>query len=145
MSEQDKNGAPKYFMIVSGIALLWNLMGVMAYVMQMTMTQDALAAMSEAERMLYSNQPAWATAAFAIAVNGGALGCLLLLLKKSLAVLVLIVSLLGVAIQMFYNFFIADTMAVYGPGSIIMPIAVLMFSVFLIWFSMDARNKGWLG
>jgi hypothetical protein len=44
---------------------------------------DALAAYSEAALAFVEDRPAWATVAFALAVSGGALGCLMLLLWYS--------------------------------------------------------------
>ncbi|VAW11040.1 hypothetical protein MNBD_BACTEROID03-2112 [hydrothermal vent metagenome] len=90
---------PIWFWIVSVLALLWNLLGVMAYLAQVNMTDETLAALPEAERALYENQPIWATMAFAIAVWGGALGSLALLLRKRWARAVLLISLIGIIVQ----------------------------------------------
>lgn len=144
MSEVSSNKPPRSFLVVAGVGLVWNLLGVAAYVGQVTMDPGALSALPEAERMLFENVPSWATAAFAIAVNGGALGCLLLLLRKALATPVLIASLLGVLVQMYHSFFIANSIEVYGPGGMIMPISVLIIAVYLVWYSMDATKKGWI-
>ena len=84
MSDTKQNKAPVWFMIVAAVLLVWNAMGVMAYIQQVTMGPEALAALSGAQRQVLENTPAWATAAFAVAVHGGVLGCLLLLLKKNL-------------------------------------------------------------
>lgn len=144
MSEESSNNPPRSFYLISGFALIWNLFGVMAYVGQVTMTEEALSALPEAQRLLFESTPSWATAAFAIAVNAGALGCLLLLLRKALATPVLIASLAGVIVQMFHSFFIANSMEVYGPGGMIMPIGVVAVSVYLVWYSMDTKKKGWI-
>ncbi len=135
---------PVWFWIIAGVALVWNAMGVMAFVMQVTMSPEALAAMPEAERALYETFPVWALLAFAAAVFGGAIGSLLLLLRKALAYPVFVISLAGIIIQMIYNFFIAETMDVYGPGSTIMPIMVLVIGAFLVWFSKSSKQKGWV-
>ncbi len=144
MSQESIGVMPKSFYWIAGVALIWNLLGVGAYVSQVTMSPDALNALPEAERALYENVPAWATAAFAIAVNGGALGCLLLLLKKAIATPVLIASLAGVIVQMYHSFFIANSIEVYGPGGMVMPISIVIIGVYLVWFSMNAKNKGWI-
>lgn len=135
----------KGFWIVSGLLLAWNLLGVMAYVQEATMSAEALGAMSEAQRALLRTRPAWATAAFAVAVFGGAAGCLLLLLRSRLAVPVLALSFVGVVVQMVHAFFIADSYAVYGPGGLAMPAMVLVLSIFLVWYARRARKRGWLG
>ena len=70
---------PKWFWIVSSILLVWNLMGVMAFFQQMAVTAEQIAAMPEAEQLLYNSIPIWATIAFAFAVFGGTLGCVGLL------------------------------------------------------------------
>jgi hypothetical protein len=77
---------PVWFTIVAVLALIWNAFGVMAYIMQVTMTPEALATLPVAEQALYTNLPAWYTGAFAIAVFGGALASLALVLKKELLI-----------------------------------------------------------
>ena len=133
-----------WFWIVSALALVWNLMGVMAYLVQVTMSPEAMAALPENQRLLYQSTPSWATGAFAIAVWGGTLGCILLLLRKKLASLLLIVSLLGVLVQLYHSFFISNSFAVFGPGGMIMPGMVVVFGIFLIWFSRKAASNQWL-
>ena len=134
---------PVWFWVVSVVALIWNLMGVMAYLGQAFMTEEALAALSEAERTMYETQPAWATAAFAIAVWGGLVGCIALLLRKKWAHPVLLVSLIGIIVQMTHAFFISSNFDVYGPGAMIMPIMVIIIGVALVFFARMAINRGW--
>lgn len=141
---ESTNKPATWFWIVSAIALLWNLMGVMAYIAQVTMSPEALQALPENERALYESAPAWATGAFAIAVWGGALGSVLLLLRRKLATSVLIVSFIGIIVQMVHSFGIANSIEVYGPGGMIMPIMVLVIGAGLIWFSRKASTNGWL-
>jgi uncharacterized membrane protein len=143
MSEETKSISPKWFMIVSAILLIWNLLGVMAYVMQVTMSPETLAALPEAQRQLYETTPVWATAAFAIAVNGGALGCALLLLKRNLAGLFLQLSLAGVVVQMFHAFFMSKSFEVFGPGGLIMPIMVIVIAISLVILAAKAKAKRW--
>ena len=83
MTSSNKPGI--IFWIIAVIALIWNLMGVMAYRAQAYMTDEAKALLPEAEQAMYSDIPAWATAAFAFAVFGGFLGSLALLLRKKWA------------------------------------------------------------
>ena len=142
-TEQDAP-IPRSFMLISAGALVWNLLGVAAYISQVTMSETALAALPEGERLLYETIPVWATSAFAVAVNGSALGCILLLFKKSWAYPVLFVSLLGVLVQMVHSIFIANSFEVYGPGGMVMPVMVLLVSAYLVWFSRNAWQHGWI-
>ncbi len=145
MTAQNLAAAPRSFWIISGLFLVWNLMGVMAFVMQVTMSDEALAALPEAQRDLYLNTPGWANAAFAVAVFGGTLGCILLLLRKSWAVPVLILSLAGVAVQTFHAFFLSPALDVLGAGGLVMPILVTAGAIFLIWYARRARGRDWIG
>jgi hypothetical protein len=135
---------PTWFWIISIIAFIWNLMGVIAYITQVTMSLEAMEALPEAQRTLYENTPAWATGAFAIAVWGGALGCLLLILRKALATPVLLLSLVGIMVQMYHAFFISNSIEVFGPGGMIMPIMVVLIALFLVLFSRSAKSKNWI-
>jgi len=132
------------YWIIAIIALIWNAMGVMAYIGQAYMTDDAKALLPEAQRELYENVPAWATAAFAIAVFGGLIGSLALIMKKKWAIPVFLLSLLGVLVQMVYNFFLSNNMDVYGPVGYIMPIMVIVIAIFLYMYSKKAKTNGWL-
>lgn len=139
-----ENKIPLWFWILVSVFLIWNLMGVMAFFQHMSIAPEQIAAMPEAERNLYETNPLWAKIAFAFAVFGGALGCLLMLLKRKIASAVLLLSLVGVVVQMFHSFFIANSMEVYGPGSVVMPIMVVLIAIFLVWFSRWSTTKGWL-
>lgn len=138
------NQLPKSFYWIAGLALLWNVFGIMTYIGQVTMSTDALAALPDAQRAFYESQPSWVTSAYAIAVNAGALGCLLLLLRKSWAVPVFMVSLLCVLTQFGYNYFVADAISIFGKVSLAIPISIIIVGAYLIKYSMDAKNKGWL-
>ncbi len=145
MAAQHLATVPRSFWILSGLFLVWNLMGVMAFLMQVTMSDEALAVLPEAQRDLYLGTPAWANAAFAVAVFGGTLGCIFLLLRKSWAVPVLILSLAGVAVQMFHAFFLSPALEVLGAGGLVMPVLVTAGALFLIWYARRARSRNWIG
>lgn len=142
--EATTNKPATWFWVISAMALVWNLLGVMAYIEQVTMSAEALQAMPENERALYESAPAWATSAFAVAVWAGALGSVLLLIRKKWAIPVLIVSFVGIVVQMVHSFGIANSIEVYGPGGMVMPVMVLIIGAALIWFSRKANEKGWM-
>ena len=143
MSEEPITKVPKWFMIVAAILLVWNLLGVMAYIMQVMMSPETLAALPQEQRQLYENTPAWATAAFAVAVNFGALGCVLLLLRKNLAGLFLQLSLAGVLVQMFHAFFLSKSFEVFGPGELVMPVMVIVIAIYLVLLAAKAKTNRW--
>lgn len=132
------------YWFVAILMLAWNLMGVMAYIAQATMTPEALAALPPAERAAYAAIPGWVTVAYAFAVFGGVAGCLLLLVRSRWAPLVLLLSLLGVLAQMSYVVLIAKAYVAYGPRALIMPALVIAGASFLLWFAGRATRRGWL-
>jgi hypothetical protein len=145
MSEQQNtNSIPTWFWVISAIALIWNIMGIGAFIQQMSLTPEGLAAMSEAQQELYTSTPSWVNWAFALSVFGGAFGCLLLILKKASAKYLLILSFIGVMIQMGYVFLISKAIEGFGPGGAIMPVMIIIIAAALIWLSIAAKNKGWI-
>ena len=130
------------FWIIGVLALLWNLIGVASYIMNVTMSEEALAAMPEAEQALYTSVPTLVTSAFAIAVFAGLLGCVLLLMRKSLAYPVFLLSLVAIVIQAGYNLFISSALEVLGATAAILPILIVTVAAYLVWFSSNAKKKG---
>ncbi len=130
---------PAWFWVIGIIALLWNLMGVSAYI------ADAynLIELSPEEEAFNANKPVWFTAAYAIGVFGGALGSIALLFRKKWAVQLFLISLIGVLITHAYSFFFQDDMAITG-GLMVIPILVVIISGLLYWYSKGAREKAWL-
>ena len=143
MNDKTVGGVHWSFWVIGTVLLIWNVMGVINFFMQMN--AGALAAMSEAQRAIIEGRPAWATGAFAIAVFGGALGCFLLLLRKSAATYLFIASLLGMIVHMIPYLGMAGSTINFGPVEISMFILMpLVVAAFLIWYSKQAESKGWL-
>jgi hypothetical protein len=130
------------FWIIGIVALIWNLMGVFAYLQNAYMSAEDFAALPTEQQALLENVPAWVTGAFAIAVFGGALACILLLMRKKLATIIFLVSLIGIIVQMSYNVFMSKALEVYGPGGMVMPVMVLVVGIFLWQYSKKQESKG---
>ncbi len=135
---------PVWFWVVSVIALLWNLMGVSAYLADAYTSVEQLEQMSQEIRELYEGRPAWATAGFAIAVFAGAIGSIALLLRKKWARPLLILSVLGSIVLNIHTFFLSNALEVMGANIVIMPIVVIVFGIYLIFFAKKGIQKGWL-
>lgn len=138
------NTPPKSFYWTAGAALVWNLIGVFAYIDQVTMSNETLAVLPDAQRAFFESQPSWVTGAFALAVNAGAIGCLLLLLRRAWALPVFVVSLACALVQTGYNYFVASALNIFGNTSLILPIAVIIVGAYLIKYSNDAVGKNWI-
>jgi len=135
---------PAWFWIVAVLMLLWNGVGAMAYIGEAMLPAEALQALPEGQRILILGRPAWATAAYAVAVFGGVAGCLLLMIRRRPAVAVLTLSLLGVLVQMGHAFLLADAFRLVGAAGTALPALVVAGALFLVRFARHARAKGWL-
>jgi len=132
---------PKWYWGVSTTGLLWNLLGVAAFVVQLTMD---LSTLPDAQREFYESVPGWATAAFAVAVFGGVLGCVALLLRKSWASIMLAVCVIGIIVQAGHSIILGNGIEVFGPQGLAMPLITLGIAIALVLFARFAGRKGWL-
>ncbi len=143
MNDKNNNagGVHWSFWAIGAVTLIYNVAGIVNFFTQMN--ADTVAAMPESYRAIIEGRPAWATGAFAIAVFGGALGCLLLLLRKSAAYYVFIASLLGAIVTMIHTLMAGSD---FGPVEFLIGnLAQLAVTAFLIWYSNWAGRKGWIG
>ena len=125
------------FWVIGLVGLIFNLMGCMNYISQMN--AENVASMPEVYRTVVELRPAWGTGAFAIAVFGGSLGCILLLLRKSVAFYALIVALAGAIAAQIPFLGLADLPIAAWVGWL----SQVLVSAFLIWYSRVATSRGW--
>ncbi|MCR9265880.1 MAG: hypothetical protein NXH86_17130 [Flavobacteriaceae bacterium] len=135
---------PIWFWVVSSIALLWNLSGVFNYLNQAFNQQAILESINQAQREVFEGIPAWATAAFALAVFSGTIGSIGLLLRKKWAKPLFIISLIMAVAQFIHWLFVSNAVEAFGPSTYTMPIIVVIIGLYLIFFSKIGTQKGWL-
>lgn len=136
-----KSKPPIWFWVISILALLWNGAGVMAYLGRAFMTEDLIAKLPKEQQAEFLMEfPAWYTAAFALAVFGGTLGCIALLIRTKWALPFFIISAFAAITQHIYLFInIEMTLA-----QLIMPIMVIVVCLLLIRFTKQAISKFWI-
>ena len=84
--------------------------------------------------------PTWLVAFWVLAVWGGVLGAVLVLLRKSFAVSVLLVSLLAMSVTAIHNFFSAN--GLYATGGTGLAFVLLIFVVALgLWLYARAMGE----
>ena len=135
---------PRWFKVVAVVALLWNLLGCMAFAMDLRLTPEDVAALPEAQQALYAARPGWAVVATGIAVIGGALGCLGLLLGRKWAFVLLVLSLAGILVQDYGLFVLADGASLAGPAAMIMQAIVLAVGIGLALLGRKGIARRWL-
>ena len=82
---QNSNKPAAFFWVVGVLAVTWNALGVIAYLSQKLMTNEMKVMIPADQLEIMEKTPAWATAAFAVAVWFGLLGCIVLLMRKKIA------------------------------------------------------------
>jgi hypothetical protein len=131
------------FWLISAVALLWNVGGAINYLMQTN--PEFIATLPETHRAIIDGRPLWATGGFAIGVFGGALGCILLLFKKSISLYVFIASLIGVIVTMIHTINVANTKIGFSTIEIFMMILLpIVVAATLIVYTKWAIGKGWI-
>ena len=132
------------FWVISGLALVWNLIGVINYLGQVLMTDEILKSLPKEQQLIYQDVPSWVTAAFAVAVFFGTLGAIFLLLKKKVSSTFFILSFVGIIVQMTYGLLISENTDSYGPLGLLMPLMIIVVGAYLIWYSKKAGENRWL-
>jgi hypothetical protein len=129
--------APAWLRIVAALGLLWNLYGIYMYLMTVGVVAGADAAAAGA-------MPAWVTGAFAIAVFGGALGCIGLLMLKRWSKLLLLLSLLAVLAMDLWMFVLSGMGGTIPAAEMAVTACVVLVAILLAWLAYSADKKGWL-
>jgi hypothetical protein len=132
----------KWFTPVAILALLWNLLGASAYLVDVTMSPEAVAKLGEAERAMYASRPAWFVVAYASAVWLGVAGSLGLLLRKRWATPLFLLSLLGLIAQDLALFSRPEVRA--DLTVILLQGLVLVIAVSLLLLARKAEREGWI-
>ena len=132
MNTASKKPTTRYW-IIAILALLWNTLGVIAYLGQAYMTDETLAALPESNQLYYSNLPAWVTAAFAIAVFGGFLGSIGLLWRKKWAYFLFVLSFVAIVVQQIHSLSIQDYIEISG-AQVVLPAITLATAIYLVFF-----------
>lgn len=144
MNTEIKKVAPKWFWIVSVIALIWYLMDTTAFFMRTIGLENMLAGMPEQQRSLYLSMPLWVNVVFAAEAFGGLLGSVGLLLKKSWALVLYTISIAGVIAQTTYVYFMSDSIKIMGTAAIVMPLMAILIGAGMIILTRLAEAKHWV-
>ncbi len=141
------NGKPTTaYWIIGGTLLAWNLIGLFFYYQQSILTPEVMAdaGLTPEQIAHIVNTPAWGHSGYAIAVNAGVLGAILLLLRKAWALPLFVLSLIGALVQDLDAMVLRDGVQAWGGSALVLPIIVLVICAFEIWYSSRAKAKGWL-
>lgn len=134
---------PLWFWVVAVLALLWNAMGSMNFMAQLS--PAAVAEFPESHRAVIEGRPIWATAGFGVAVFGATIGSVLMLLRKKLAAPFFWASLVGTILTLAHALPIQIPREDYSPiEAVFTGVLPIFVAGLLIWLARSATEKGWL-
>jgi len=136
--------APAWFWIVAVAALLFELIGCFFFVVEVRMSKADIAALPLDQRAMLEARPDWFYVAFALAVGTGLIGSIGLLLRKSWAAAILLVSLVFAVLQ-FSSILIVPEMRNVTPSDALAVPIVTIICCYSIWqLAKLAKQRHWL-
>jgi ribose/xylose/arabinose/galactoside ABC-type transport system permease subunit len=134
---------PRHLWAIGIIALLWNCIGAFDYLMTQTRNAAYMSAFPPEQLAWFYGLPAWVVAAWAIAVWGGVLGSILLLLRRRLAVPVFLASLVAMVVTTFQNWVLANAAEVFPDTfSRVFSVVIFVITVALYFYARAMRERG---
>ena len=116
--------APKWFKVVVVLALLWNLMGILNFIMQINLSDEAIAAFPSAERTTHEQHPPMVYYRFWYRRIWRYIGLSGTFNAQRWSFFPLLFSLIAVMAQMTYWIYFTEAVAVYGNEAYGMPLVV---------------------
>ena len=123
------------------ILLVWNLLGVSLFVMDLLVD---LTTLNDAELEFRSRFPLWIKMFNAAAVTLGLLGSIGLVFRKAWSKSVLVMSLISVIIQMYHSFFVANSLDYLGNSEVILSCIIFAGAHILVWIANFIKIKNGL-
>lgn len=136
--------APKWYMRVAIAALIWNLLGCVAYLAGVSVKPEDIAKLGQVEQAVYAARTWWAVSGTAIGVWGGAAGSLGLIMRKRWAMPLLIASLIGIIVQDVGLFLLSGVGSRVGAGVMGLQGTVLVIAVALVFLGRKAVRETWI-
>jgi len=128
--------------VVGIVALLWNSIGALDYVMTQTKNESYMGQFTPEQLDYFYGFPSWVVACWAIAVWGAVLGSVLLLLRKRLAEPVFLVALVAMVATTIHNFLLSDGMQVMGSGAVAFSAVIFVVAVGLYLYARNLVRRG---
>ncbi len=143
MQPSKRGKAPAHLWVVGVLGLLWSAGGALDYVMTQTRNESYMSAFTPDQLTFFYGLGTWVIAAWAIAVWGGVVGAVLLLLRKAIAVWVLLASLVAMLITTFQNYVLSNGMEVVGDTfNLIFTAVIFVISLGLYLYARAMQRRG---
>lgn len=149
MSEAQETTTPRrpwHLWLIGIIGGLWSSIGVLSFMLTQMNVEAVMSRFPPQQRAYFESFPWWAVAFWAIGVFGGVIGCLLLLLKNSLAFPVLLASVMGAIVCNLGGLFLLGGMEVMRETADVgLTLFPVLFAAFLAYYARAMSKKGVLG
>jgi len=134
---------PMHLWVTGVLGLIWNSIGALDYVMTQTRNESYMSAFSPEQLAFFYSLPSWTVATWAIAVWGGVLGTIFLLLRKGVAVWIFLASLICMLVTTFQNYVLSNGMEIMGDTfSLIFTALIFLIALGLFLYSRAMLKKG---
>ncbi len=133
---------PWHLWLVGILGLLWNAVGALDFTMTQSRNDAYMGQFTPEQIASLYGFPMWLVAFWGLAVWGGVLGALLLLLRRSLSVPVLLVSLVAMSVTAIHSaFFTGGLYATSGtgPGFVVL---IFLVALGLLLYAQAMRQRG---
>ena len=122
---------------------LWSAIGVLSFMLTQMNVDADMREFPPEQRAYFASFPLWAIAVWAIGVFGGVIGCVLLLLRKRLAVPVLIASAIGAIVSNLGGLLLLGGLEVMrATGGLGFTAVPIVFGVLLVAYAQAMSRRG---
>ncbi len=135
---------PRHLWVIGVVSLLWNAIGVLDFSMTQTRNEAYMAGFTPEQLDYFYGFPLWVVVAWGVATWGSLAGSMALLLRKSRAGVLFVLSFIGMLVTTLYNFVLTNGMEIMGAGagSLAFSATIVGVGVLLIVYSRAMRRSG---
>jgi len=141
MSVESKK-TPVWFWILAVIGLIWFAMGPFDYIATHYRFDWYLSGFTEEQLAYFYGFPAWYVATWAISVFGSFIGAILLLMRRKLASVAFLISLIFFVIGAVYSFGFTAALDVMGSFGAIFSVVIFASVLGYFWLARSASSSG---
>ena len=139
----ERQQTPLHLWIIGVVTLLWNAVGAYDYLMTQTQNESYMSKFTPEQLDFFYGFPTWLVACWAIAVWGGVMGSILLLLRRSAATWVFLASLVCMVVTTIHNYILENGMEIMGGvGPAIFSAIIFIVAVFLFFYARAMSKRG---
>lgn len=142
--DNTKMKAPWHLWVVGIIAVLFNSIGAFDYVMTMTQGASYLTSMGmTSEQAAHTmNLPMWMKVVWPTGVWTAEAASVLILLRRSLAFPIFVVSLAAFLISVLHTYVLSDGGTIMGPSMAITSAVITALLLFFTWYTRAMTRRG---